>query len=136
MYNINHPPPPPHIPHWPVLSCVKVNHACCLSEFFKFLLHHLHIHWFKKKAKDSNYWKFFFRKILSWIIYYVCVCCNLKQYIYVHVFSLEHYIHETCMYACHSNAKYSHYIIVRLFLCIFSWKIFFVYYYFLFCLSK
>lgn len=91
----------------------------------------------KKKAKDSNYWKFFFRKILSWIIYYVCVCCNLKQYIYVHVFSLEHYIHETCMYACHSNAKYSHYIIVRLFLCIFSWKIFFVYYYFFFfCQSR
>lgn len=91
----------------------------------------------KKKAKDSNYWKFFFRKILSWIIYYVCVCCNLKQYIYVHVFSLEHYIHETCMYACHSNAKYSHYIIVRLFLCIFSWKIFLcIIIFFSFCQSR
>lgn len=36
-------------------SLVMCESKSCLSEFFKFLLHHLHILWFKTKAKDSNY---------------------------------------------------------------------------------
>lgn len=42
-------------PHSPLTGLVMCESKSCLSEFFKFLLHHLHILWFKKKAKDSNY---------------------------------------------------------------------------------
>lgn len=117
------------IPHWPVLSCVKVNHACLnFSNFFSII----YISCGLKKTKDSNYWEFiiffFFRKILSWIICYMCVCCNVKQYICAWIFIRT--LHSWNMYVCHSNAKYSHYINVRLFFCIFSWTIFFCVYYY------
>lgn len=50
IYKIN-----PPLPHSPLTGLVLCESKSCLSEFFKFLLHHIHILWFKKKTKDSNY---------------------------------------------------------------------------------
>lgn len=51
-------PPPPNFIS--LTSLVMCESKSCLSEFFKSLLHHLHILWFKTKAKDSNYCRIFF----------------------------------------------------------------------------
>lgn len=132
IYKIN---PPSPIPHWPVLSCVKVNHACLNSSNFFFIIYISCGLKKKRKTQIIENFFFFFRKILSWIIYYMCVCCNLKQYICAWIFIRT--LHSWNMYVCHSNAKYSHYINVRLFFCIFSWKIFLcVLFFFLFCQSR
>lgn len=125
IYKIN--PPPSPIPHWPVLSCVKVNHACLnSSNFFSIIYISCGLNKKRKTQIMENF--FFFRKILSWIIYYTCVCCNVKQYIRAWIFIRT--LYSWNMYVCHSNAKYSHYINVRLFFCIFSWTIFFCVYYY------
>lgn len=124
-YKIN-PLPPPPTQFYPIDGLVMCESKTCLSEFFKFLLHHIHILWFKKNERLKLlriYYFFFFRKILSWIICYMCVCCNVKQYICARIFIRT--LHSWNMYVCHSNAKYSHYINVRLFFCIFSGTIFF-----------
>lgn len=123
------PPPPPNFIS--LTSLVMCESKSCLSEFFKFLLHHIHILWFKKNERLKLlriYYLFFFRKILSWIICYTCVCCNVKQYICAWIFIRT--LYSWNMYVCHSNAKYSHYINVRLFFCIFSWTIFLCVYYY------
>lgn len=53
-------PPPPQF--YPIDGLVMCESKTCLSEFFKFLLHHIHILWFKKneRLKLLRIYYFFF----------------------------------------------------------------------------